>query len=79
VAVSARTGEGIDDLLLAVGDRLRALTNLVDLVIPFERGDLIATVHREGEVLSETTGESGMRLRARLDDAATARLAEFIA
>ncbi len=79
VAISARTGDGIDELLLAVGDRLRSLTNVVELVVPFERGDVIAAVHREGEVLTETTEESGMRMRARLDDAATARLAEFMA
>jgi GTP-binding protein HflX len=77
VALSARTGEGIDDLLAAVGDRLRALTNVVELIVPFERGDVIAAVHREGEVLDETTEEAGMRMRARLDDSATARLAEF--
>ena len=77
VAVSARTGAGIEDLLAAVGDRLRALTNVVELVVPFERGDVIAAVHREGEVLEETTEEAGMRMRARLDDSATARLAEF--
>ena len=77
VAISARTGEGIDDLLVAVGDRLRALTNVVELVVPFDRGDVLAAVHREGEVLTETTEQDGMRLRARLDDSATARLAEF--
>jgi GTP-binding protein HflX len=60
-----------------VGDRLRALTNVVELIVPFERGDVIAAVHREGEVLDETTEEAGMRMRARLDDSATARLAEF--
>ena len=78
VAISAATGAGIDDLLVAVADRLRALTQVVELVVPFGRGDILAAVHREGEVLVETTGEDGMRLRARLDDAASARLAEFV-
>jgi GTPase len=77
VSLSARTGDGIDDLLVAVSDRLRALTNVVELVVPFDRGDVIAAVHREGEVLVETTEETGMRMRARLDDSAVARLAEF--
>ena len=77
VALSARTGDGIENLLVAVSDRLRALTNVVELVVPFDRGDVIAAVHREGEVLVETTEETGMRMRARLDDSAVARLAEF--
>jgi GTP-binding protein HflX len=78
VAVSARTGSGIDDLLRAVGDRLRALTNVVELFVPFDRGDVLATVHREGEVLVEEATGDGMRLRARLDDAAATRLRAFV-
>jgi len=79
VAISAVTSEGVDDLLRAVGDRLRAVTNVVELVIPYERGDVLAAVHREGEVLDETAEESGMRLRARLDEAATARFRDYVA
>ena len=52
VAVSARTGAGVELLLQAIGDRLRALANVVELVIPYERGDVLAAVHREGEVVS---------------------------
>ncbi len=78
VAISARTGEGIDELLVAIGDRLRALTRVVELMVPFERGDVLAAVHREGEVLEERADEAGMRLRARLDDASEARLREYV-
>jgi GTP-binding protein HflX len=78
VAVSAHTGEGTDDLLHAVGDRLRALTNVVELFVPFDRGDILASVHREGEVLVEEAGDDGMRLRARLDDASATRLRAFV-
>jgi GTPase len=76
VAISARTGEGTPDLLRAIGDRLRALTDVVELVIPYERGDLLAAAHREGEVLSESHEEGGVRLRARLDAAGRSRLAD---
>ena len=78
VAASARTGAGIDGLLLALGDRLRSLTTLVDLVIPYERGDLLAALHREGEVVSEAAEEVGMRVRARLDEAAGAVFAPYV-
>jgi GTP-binding protein HflX len=78
VGISARTGEGTDGLLLAIGDRLRALTNVVELLVPYERGDLLAAVHREGEVLSEAAGDAGMRLRARLDDAAVGRFHDIV-
>ena len=78
VAISARTGEGIDAFLIAVGDRLRATTAVVELEVPFDRGDVLASVHREGEVLVEQAEPGGMRLRARLDQAAATRLREFV-
>ena len=78
VGISAVTGEGVEELLLTVADRLRATTHVLDLVVPFGRGDVIAEVHREGEVLDETVGEDGMRLTARLDEAAAAKLAEWV-
>jgi GTPase len=78
VAISAHSGEGIDDLLETLGERIRALTNVVELFIPYERGDLLAAVHREGEVVSESHEESGTRVRARLDDASTGRFRDVL-
>jgi GTP-binding protein HflX len=78
VAFSAMTGEGLNDLLLAIGDRMRALTTVIELLIPYDRGDIVATVHREGEVVSTANDENGMRIRARLADASAGRLSEFV-
>ncbi|HEY5155477.1 MAG TPA: GTPase HflX [Acidimicrobiales bacterium] len=78
VAFSAHTGEGVAELLRAAADRLRALTSVVELHVPFDRGDVLASVHREGEVLVEEAEPEGMRLRVRLDEAATTRLREFV-
>jgi GTP-binding protein HflX len=78
VAFSAVTGAGVDDALRTISDRLRSLTTVVELHVPFDRGDVLASVHREGEVLVEEVAADGMRLRARLDDAAASRLREFV-
>ena len=78
VAVSAVTGDGIEVFLRTLADRLRALTNVVELLIPYDRGDVIASVHREGEVVSTTEAEQGLTVRARLSDASAGRLAEFV-
>ena len=42
VAISARTGAGMDDLFRAISDRLRAGSETVVLLVPFERGDVLA-------------------------------------
>src|SRR5690606_8065855 len=78
VAISAATGEGIDRLLEAIGDRLRTLTQVTELLIPFDRGDMLAAVHREGQVLVEQADEGGIRVRARLEPGSIGRLHEFV-
>jgi GTPase len=79
VAVSARTGDGVDDFLRALADRVRALSTVHELVLPYDRGDLLAAVHREGEVVSTFHEEHGIRVRARLSDASYGRLASYAA
>ena len=78
VAISAAAGEGIDDLRLILADRLRALTTVIELAVPYDRGDVIAAIHREGEVVSTTDEAAHLRVRARLSDASAGRLAEFV-
>ena len=78
VAISAATGEGVDDLLRTIGDRVRSLTAVVELLVPYERGDVMASIHREGEVVSTSHEDGGIRVRARLADASRGRLTDFI-
>jgi GTPase len=78
VALSAVTGEGVDDLLRTIGGRLRSLMTMVEMVIPFDRGDVLAAAHRAGEVLRESASESGMHIRGRFDDATLSRFREFV-
>ena len=79
VAVSAATGEGIAELVDAVGNRLRALGSVVELLVPYDRGDVLAALHREGNVLVEVHGDDGMRIRARLGRAEVSRFGQFVA
>jgi GTP-binding protein HflX len=78
VVISAHTGEGVIELLRAVADRVRALTDVIELLVPYDRGDLLAAVHREGEVLSEAHEDGGVRVRARLDDASRGRFTDLL-
>ena len=77
-AISANSGDGVTELLLAVGDRLRHLTEVTELRIPYSRGDALAAVHREGEVLTETHDDDGTVVHARLDDVSRSVFAEFV-
>ena len=78
VAVSGVTGEGIEDLLRVLSDRIRALSVVVELFIPYDHGEALAMVHREGEVVSTAHEETGARVRARLGDASVGRLRPYV-
>ena len=67
--VSARTGEGIDELLALIADQLPRPGVAVDLVIPYDRGDLVSRVHQDGEIQAEEHTGAGTVLRARVDEA----------
>ena len=69
---------GLEDLLEVLADRLRALTSVVELAVPYDRGDVLAAIHREGEVVSTTEGSEVMTVRARLSGPSAGRLSEFI-
>ncbi len=78
VAVSALTGAGTKEFLQALGDRLRSLATVFELLIPYERGDVLASVHREGEVVSMANEADGIRIRARLAEASAGRLDSYV-
>ena len=79
VVVSARTGAGTDELIRALGIALRVADRVVELLVPFERGDVLAAVHREGEVVDESHGEGATVVHVVLDEAGRARFRQFLA
>jgi GTP-binding protein HflX len=77
VLISARTGAGLDEMLDVLANRLHALAPVVELRVPFTRGDVLAALHRSGEVLVESHEEEATLVRARLDRADAARFREW--
>lgn len=64
--VSAHTGQGIDELMLAIEENLPHPAVEVKVEIPYDRSDLVARIHREGEVEELTHTESGTQVHARV-------------
>jgi len=79
VVVSARTGQGIEELLAAIEADLPHPAVEIDALVPYERGDLIARIHAQGEMLSETHLESGTRVVARVGESLAAAMGSFVA
>ena len=77
VAVSAFTGEGIDELLRSIVASLDAGTVALDLLVPYDRGDLVAALYNAGDVIGEKHENGGTRLTVRLPRDAAERYAAF--
>ncbi|WP_328291969.1 GTPase HflX [Kineococcus sp. NBC_00420] len=77
IAVSARTGEGIEELLARVSSMLPVPDVEMDVVVPYDRGELVNRVHTTGQVLSEEHTAEGTRMLARVRPRLAAELEQY--
>jgi GTPase len=63
VRVSALTGSGIDGLLRCISEQLVRRFAALDVLIPYDRGDLVALLHQFGTIAYEGYEEGGTHLR----------------
>ena len=77
IVVSARTGEGLDELRVLIGDELPQPDVEVDVLVPYDRGDLVSRIHEQGEVLESRHEAEGTQVRARVHADLAAELAAF--
>jgi GTPase len=78
VFVSANTGEGLDTLRERLAVELPRPRVEVDVLVPYARGELVARVHREGEVLAERHTQEGTQLHARVNGDLAGALGQFV-
>ena len=78
VAVSAKTGEGIEGLRARIEELLPAPAHEITALLPFDRGDLVSRIHDHGTVLAEEYQEGGTLLHARVDDALLAEVTPYL-
>ena len=74
VAASALTGEGIDDLIGVIDNRLTAARRIVEVRVPYADGATLAWLYSHGEVLEHADGDGEARLRVGLTPADAGRL-----
>ncbi|PRZ43631.1 GTP-binding protein HflX [Antricoccus suffuscus] len=77
IAVSAVTGMGIDKLLLAIETALPRPRIDFDVLIPYERGDLVARLHDEADIATTEYLPDGTALTGRAYPQVAATLEAF--
>ncbi|GGP41596.1 GTPase HflX [Streptomyces abikoensis] len=78
IAVSARTGEGIAELLALIDSELPRPAVEIEALVPYTHGSLIARVHKDGEVISEEHTPEGTLIKARVHEELAAELQRFV-
>ncbi|TWT10728.1 GTPase HflX [Reyranella sp. CPCC 100927] len=74
-AISAATGEGVEALLAAIGERLSAADQSMEVDVPLTDGATIAWLYRHGEVRARRDADDVAHFTVALDAEAQARLA----
>jgi GTP-binding protein HflX len=68
----------MDDVRAAIEGRLPRPTVELSVLVPYDRGDLVARVHQRGEVVATDHGDEGTVLRVRVDEVLAAELARYV-
>ena len=75
--VSARTGQGIAELVAALDEMVPRVDVSIDVLLPFADGRLVARVHELGEVLTEEHTGNGTRITANVPQRVANELAAY--
>ncbi len=78
IFVSAKTGEGIEELQQLIADAIPEPDVEVTAVIPYEHGEIVSMIHKSGHVLDTDYVESGTRIHARVSVEMAARIEQYI-
>lgn len=73
-AFSVRTGFGIEGLVHAIENSLPRPSVEINVVIGYDRGDLVSAIHERGEIFSEEYLENGTAIHARVDGGLAQRI-----
>jgi GTP-binding protein HflX len=78
IAVSARTGQGIAELLALIDVELPHPSVEIEVLVPYTLGRLVARAHSEGEVISEEHTPEGTLLKLRVHEELAAELQAYV-
>lgn len=78
VRLSAKTGEGIENMLQTIESLLKDFRSLIQVQIPYTEGTLLNLLHGKGEILSEEHTESGVFVEAYVNEEIKNRLEKYI-
>ena len=67
VQISAKTGDGLDDLIDAISDAIPVTTKRMEMLFPYSDAGKIDRIREDGIILSEDFGVDGILIDAQVD------------
>ena len=64
VAVSARSGAGLDGLMLRIEEELESFSIEAEFRFPYDQAGILSRLHEQGRVISENYEDDGIRVAA---------------
>lgn len=61
--ISAKTGDGLDDLKEKIENTLKTFKTYIEIILPFSEGALLNNIHEKCDIISEEYVESGILLK----------------
>lgn len=78
VFFSAKTGEGLDDLIARLEREAAATDRLVSAEVPYQEGQLLKVIHEQGKVISEEYLANGIRLVAKVPERIAGKMRRYL-
>ena len=78
IIISAKTGRGLDRLKEEISRRIAAMRHRAELIIPYDKGNVLSLIHNRGQVLSEDYLAEGTKVECLLDSALYQRVLSML-
>ncbi|MDD4680703.1 MAG: GTPase HflX, partial [Clostridia bacterium] len=78
VMISALKREGMEELLKLIQENLPREIHHINLLVPYDQGNVRSMLHEEGNILSEEFTDAGIRMEVEADDVLYGRVKSFL-
>ena len=76
--ISAKTGEGLEQLLKLIQENIPKRMHRVTILLPYEQGNLRSMLHEEGTILSEEFVPEGIHMEVEVDEVLLGRIKNYL-
>ncbi len=78
IAVAAKTGDGLEAISAAIASSAASEGRLMEILVPYVRGDVVRTAHERGHVVREEHTADGTRMTLRVPSELVGTFAGFV-